>query len=84
MLFIYRSGGNNTNNRYIGIGVVITLLFAAVGIVGLPQALAKKGAYEAGSAHAAADCQAGTQKYLDSPGKGPAFHTNDFNQGYME
>jgi hypothetical protein len=33
---------DNTNNGYIGIGVVIGLLFAAVGIVGTPQALAKK------------------------------------------
>ena len=72
------------NIRYIGLGV-IAIVVVVVGIVGIPQALAKKGgAYEAGSEHASQDCQAGSQKYLNSPGKGPAFHTDEFNQGYQD
>jgi hypothetical protein len=72
------------NNRYIGTAVIIAIVVAAVGIVGIPQALAKGSPYSAGSQHAADDCHAGSQKYSNSPGKGPAFHTDEFNQGYQD
>jgi hypothetical protein len=65
--------------------ILVLSIIAIAGIVGIPQALAKKGsAYDAGSEHAVQDCQAGTQKYYNSPGKGPAFHTDEFNQGYQD
>jgi hypothetical protein len=72
------------NNRCIGLGVIMGILVAVFGIVRIPQVLAKDTPFDAGSQHAAEDCQAGTQKYYNSPGKGPVFHTDEFNQGYQD
>ena len=69
--------------------LVVTLMAVAV-VVGLleiipVQALAVISTpYDAGSQHAYKDCLAGSQKYLNSQGKGPDFHTPQFNQGYQD
>ena len=60
---------------------------AVVGLLGIipVQALAVISTpYDAGSQHAYKDCLAGSQKYLSSQGKGPDFHTPQFNQGYLD
>ena len=73
-------------NKTPTILAVITAIVSVLAIVvaGIPyQALATKGAqFDAGSAHAVDDCNAGFHKYLNTPGNGPQFHTRDFMEGY--
>jgi len=39
-------------------------------------------AYDSGYNHGCSDAHSGGHPYLDSPGKGPSFHTGTFMQGY--
>jgi hypothetical protein len=40
--------------------------------------------YKAGYTHGVGDANGNSALYIEQPGKGPDFHTKQFNQGYVD
>jgi hypothetical protein len=62
--------------------VIISIITALSGLFMSGQLAAALTPYDSGYRHGCADGRLGGHFYLDTPGKGPTFHTAAFMQGY--
>ena len=64
--------------------LTILAISATVTLIPLGQPASAKSMYDLGYDHGCTDANAGGHPYLESPGKGPSFHTDAFMQGYND
>ena len=64
--------------------LTILAISATVILIPLGQPASAKSMYDLGYDHGCTDANAGGHPYLESPGKGPSFHTDAFMQGYND
>jgi len=75
-------------NKLILTTVALALIIGCLGPIASNTVEASKSPYQSGYDHGASDaednCSDGCDWYILEPGKGFAFHTEEFNEGYIE
>jgi hypothetical protein len=67
---------------YVGTGIILAILIISIAFI--PSAFASNNAYDSGYDHGCDDAgiSGPDDRYINQPGKGPSFHTDEFMNGY--
>src|ERR687884_1349565 len=67
----------------IAVALAIIIIVSAVVYFMVPNAMAKVTSFQAGYDHGCSDIKLTfSARYINQPGKGPSFHTQEFMNGY--
>jgi hypothetical protein len=73
-----------TSFRNVAVTFATALVIMTIFMFPLGHSIYAISPYSSGYSHGCSDAKLGGHFYLDTPGKGPSFHTSTFMQGYND